>query len=109
MKQAHRLEPVVSFESGIRLTLRTKPGVSCLRRLKIVDIGDGQKAIEVSVRAEAQEGKANKAVIERLSEELGVPKKNIAFMSGETSRLKVVKISGDPDDLIRRLQGKLDV
>lgn len=41
-----------------------------------------------TVRARPIEGEANKAIIELLSDELGVPKTLITLISGQKSRLK---------------------
>jgi len=87
---------ISSYSGGIRLTVRAKPGLSRARDIKIVDIGDGKRAIEVAVAAEAKEGKANQAIIERLAKELGVHKKQIDIKSGETGRLKIICIYGEP-------------
>jgi len=39
-----------------------------------------------------EKGKANKRVIELLSEELGIKKKNIRIISGETNSRKILEI-----------------
>jgi len=91
------------FSGGIRLTVRAKPGLSRARDIKIVDIGDGKHALEVSVADSAREGKANKALIKRISEELDIPKAHIVLKSGETGRIKIIEITGDPHDLTRKI------
>lgn len=48
----------------------------------------------VAVRERAVENKANEALIEFLSHETGVPKKNITITHGHTSRQKTVEILG---------------
>ncbi|MDD3370430.1 MAG: DUF167 domain-containing protein [Alphaproteobacteria bacterium] len=90
--------------SGVRLTVRAKPGLSRARAIKAVDIGDGKRAVEVSVSADAREGKANKALVERLAEECGVSKKQVSIVSGETARFKIVDISGEPQHLMQALK-----
>ncbi len=91
------------LSGGIRLTVKAKPGLSRAREIRIVDIGDGKRAIEVSVASVAREGKANKALIERLADEFGVPQKCVEIKSGETSRLKIVEIQGDPQSLTEKI------
>ena len=93
--------------AGIRLSVRAKPGQSRAKAIKLTDIGDGKRAVEVSVAADAREGKANKALVERLAEECEVSKKQVSIKSGETSRLKIVEISGDPHLLAQTLAAKL--
>jgi uncharacterized protein (TIGR00251 family) len=94
------------FASGVRITIRAKPGLSRTRDIKVVDIGDGKRAIEVSVAADACDGKANRALIERLADEWGLNKKQIDIKSGETGRLKIVEITGEPQELMRLISGK---
>jgi uncharacterized protein YggU (UPF0235/DUF167 family) len=48
-------------------------------------------------------GKANTAVVTLLAKALDVPKSAIAVTSGETARLKTVRIAGDPGALITAL------
>jgi len=93
--------------AGLRLSVRAKPGQSRARSFKLADIGDGKRAVEVSVAADAHEGKANKALIERLAEECGVTKKQVTIKSGETSRLKIIEIVGNPESLAKTLAAKL--
>ena len=46
----------------------------------------------VTVRAPAQEGRANRAVIEALAEFLAVPKSTLRIVRGQSSRKKLVEI-----------------
>ena len=91
------------FADGVRVTVRAKPGLSRARDVKVVDIGDGKRAVEVSVAAAAQDGKANRALVERLAEEWGLGKKQISIKTGETGRLKIVEISGDAVALAQKI------
>jgi uncharacterized protein (TIGR00251 family) len=96
-----------SFDNGVRLSVRVKPGLSHTRESKVVDIGDGKRAMEVSIAAEARDGKANNALVERLSEICGVGKRQIEIKSGKTSRLKIIEIRGNAQTLISRITGML--
>ena len=40
------------------------------------------------------QGKANKALLELLAEKLRIPKSNVEIISGKSSRLKSIRISG---------------
>ncbi len=48
----------------------------------------------VRVAAPPVDGAANRALIELLSETLKVPKSQVAFQAGETSREKTLRIAG---------------
>ncbi|MDE2029035.1 MAG: DUF167 domain-containing protein [Alphaproteobacteria bacterium] len=91
----------------MRISVRAKPGSARTRDIKVVDIGDGERAVEISVAAAAQDGKANKALIARLAEEWGVPRKMVSIKAGETGRLKLVEIHGNPAVLARSIAEKL--
>ena len=58
------------------------------------------------MRAIAEGGEANRAVMELLADALGVPKRNVRLLSGATSRIKQVAVDGDPvrlGDALRHL------
>ncbi|MNC90733.1 hypothetical protein D3C83_68680 [compost metagenome] len=54
-------------------------------------------ALKIRIAAPAVDNKANAALIEFLSETLGVPKSSIAIRHGATGRRKVVEIAGGPE------------
>jgi len=58
---------------------------------EIVDLFGG-KTLKVKVAAPPIEGKANKELINILSEHFDVPKSKISIISGEKSRNKIVEI-----------------
>lgn len=47
---------------------------------------------EVWVREVPEDGRANRAILEALSEELSVPKSALSVVSGQTSRTKVIAV-----------------
>jgi uncharacterized protein (TIGR00251 family) len=69
--------------------------------LKIVPNAKAEKLVKeagrykVYVPAPAVDGKANQRLIEILAKEFKVKKSQIHILRGETSRLKVVEITGD--------------
>jgi len=67
-------------------------------------LANGRSVVKVRVRAIAEGGEANKAVIELLAKSLRVPKSRVHVMSGTTSRLKQIVIDGDPKMLGEALQ-----
>lgn len=50
--------------------------------------------ISIKLKAPAQDGKANEALIKFLSEIFDVPKSNIRIATGHTSRIKRLNIEG---------------
>ena len=65
--------------------------------------GAGQGTLKVAVTAPAEDGKANRAVIELLAAEWGLPKSAFEVMRGLTARDKTVRISGEPASLAGRI------
>ncbi len=57
-------------------------------------VGMEGEICKVKIKAAPVDGKANKALISLLSKEFNLPKKSIEIVSGHTSRLKRVRISG---------------
>jgi len=75
-------------------------------------LANGRSVVNVRVRAIAEGGEANRAVIELLAKALGVPKGKIRVLSGATSRLKQIAVDGDPtklgETLLKLMAGKPD-
>jgi hypothetical protein len=69
--------------------VRLKPGA---KREKIVSIDE--REICVAVTAPPVDGKANEALIKFLAGVLDVPKSGITILRGQTSRIKLVELSG---------------
>jgi hypothetical protein len=89
---------------GISIALRVTPrggrdGIDGLETLS-----DGRTVLKVRVRAVADGGEANSAVIELIAKALGVPRAKVRILSGATSRLKQIAVDGDPAKLCDHLQ-----
>ena len=66
--------------------------VKVITRAKKTEVKQEGDLFKVYVKAPPVEGKANKEVIEVLSEHFGVKKTSIEIIRGKTSRNKTVKI-----------------
>lgn len=71
------------------MTVRVHPGA---KRNAIS--GTHGDALKISLAAPPIDGRANAALIDFLAQRLNVPRLSIAFISGATSRTKVVRITG---------------
>jgi uncharacterized protein YggU (UPF0235/DUF167 family) len=67
-------------------------------------LADGRSVLKARVRAAPEKGAANAALETLIAKLLGVPKTAVAVTAGATSRLKGVRVQGDPDALARSLQ-----
>jgi len=57
-------------------------------------LGMDQGVLKVKVSSPPVDGKANKALIELLSEKLAVPKTSLRIVSGKTARTKTLVVQG---------------
>ncbi len=60
-------------------------------KLNLIDFVD--EYIKVKIMARAVEGKANKAIIEYLSDILKYPKSKISIVNGEKSSIKTIQVN----------------
>lgn len=95
---------VTVFADGVRLAVKARPGMARKRPPRLVDIGDGKRALEITVAAAAEDGKANQAILNQLAGHLGLRKNALAIKTGATGRLKLVEITGDSLVLQERLK-----
>ena len=54
----------------------------------------GDMSVKVRVRSAPVDGKANKEIMEVLSDALGIPKRCFSFKTGESSKTKLVEVEG---------------
>ncbi len=89
---------IADSENAVLLKLRVHPGAkrSCFNGF----LGD---ALKVDLQAPPVDGKANAALLKFLAKELDVSKASVVLKSGETSRDKVVRISGTTPEKIYKI------
>jgi len=93
---------------GISVALRVTPRGRRDDIDGIETLSDGRSVVKLRVRAIADGGEANRAVMELLAKALRVPKAKVRLLSGATSRLKQVAIDGDPAELGEALRALTD-
>lgn len=89
---------------GVTLRLKVTPGARRERIEGLVPAPDGGRALKLSVTAAPERGRANDAAIALLARALGVPKSSLSVVAGETSRLKTIRIAGEPATLAQLLE-----
>lgn len=80
------LQPV---EGGVELLVQVQPRAS---RSRVV--GEHGGYLKVQLAAPPVDGAANAALLELLADLLGVPRRQVALVSGESSRRKRVRATG---------------
>lgn len=86
-------------EGGARLRVRVTPRARQTALAGIVDV-DGRPALAIRLAAPPVDGAANKALLAFLATSLGLPRSRLRIVSGETSRLKTVSLSGASPELV---------
>ena len=94
--------PFTADDKGVTLTVRLTPKAGRDAILGCIPDGDGT-ALKVHVTAPPVGGKANAALIKLLAKKLHHPRTRITVVRGATGRRKVLRLTGDPADLRRRL------
>jgi uncharacterized protein (TIGR00251 family) len=84
---------------GVSVALRVTPRGGRDEIDGLETLANGRPVIKVRVRAIADGGEANRAVIELVAKALDVPKARVRILSGATSRLKQIAVDGDPAKL----------
>jgi uncharacterized protein len=88
---------------GVIARFRLTPNASKEALDGLVETPDGA-AISARVRAIPQDGEANDALEELVARWLGLAKRSVALVAGARSRVKSVRIAGDPERLDTLLQ-----
>jgi uncharacterized protein len=100
------MDPWRYSTQGVSIALRVTPRGGRDDIDGVETLANGRTVLKVRVRAIADGGEANRAVIELMAKALGVPKAKVRILSGTTSRLKQIAVDGDPamlGDALRRL------
>ena len=92
------------MEKETRISVRIQPGAS-----RNEAVGETGGVWRIRVAAPPREGKANRELIEFLSDKLGIAKSRINIVRGENARDKVMSISGlSEEDVKKHLAGNPD-
>lgn len=94
-----------STTQGLCLQVKVKPG-SKQNAIAVDDF----TGLQVSLQARAQDGKANKMLVQYLAKELGLQQKQIEISRGAGSRIKTLMFkvaAGEKDKLILRIQHRI--
>ena len=98
------MDPWRYSTDGISVSLRVTPRGGRDDIDGIERLANGRSVVKVRVRAIAEGGEANRAVMQVLAKALGVPKASVRLLSGATSRIKQISVDGDPARLGERLR-----
>jgi uncharacterized protein (TIGR00251 family) len=83
-------------DEGVVFTAKIVPGSSSPTR--ICGLLDGM--LKVKVSAAPEKGKANQCLLKFLAEQLGVKKNTVNIISGQTSPIKQIRVTGLSIDIL---------
>lgn len=103
--------PLAPAADGVIVTVKLTPRA---RSAAIDGVGEepgprgAQSVLKVRVTAAPESGKANAAMIDLLARSWRLPKTAFAIVSGDTSRLKRVHITGETPALLREISQRIE-
>ena len=99
--------PFKALADGVSLRLRLMPNGGRDAIDGIETDANGDAFLKARVSAVPEDGKANKALVALLAKRLKIAKSAISVVSGETARKKILRIEGDPEDVIGKIESLL--
>ena len=99
--------PFQIHSKGVTVRIRLTPGARKTAVQGFADEAGGADAgrlLKISVNAVPEDGKANRALIDFLAREWGLPKSAFSLLAGDTSRQKTLLVeTADPHGLCAQL------
>ena len=97
--------PFRQRSDGIDLFVRLTPKSAIDALEGLGTTADGGTHLKARVRAVPEKGAANAALEKLLARALGVPASSVSVVAGATSRLKTIRVTGDPATLAEAVEG----
>ena len=91
-------------KDGGELLVRVTPRASRSGLAGVVDLPDGRRALAARIAAPPVDGAANAALVDLLARSLSLRKSDVRILSGDGSRLKRVRLDGEPASILARLR-----
>jgi len=101
------MKPYAAAEGGVRLALRLTPRTSKNGVDGVIQDAEGRPLLKLRLAAPPVDGVANEALIAFLAKSLSLRKSDISIRSGETSRVKILHLAGDPAVILQKLDAWL--
>ena len=96
--------PWSTAPDGVTVAVRLTPGGGRDAIDGIETRADGNSVLKARVRAAPHAGAANAALCRLIAKAVGVPPGKVAIVGGATSRVKRVRLAGDPQALAAALE-----
>jgi uncharacterized protein len=99
--------PITVTRDGLRVAIRLSPRAKADRLLAISGTAAGGHAIKASVTAPPEGGRANEALLRLLADAWRRPRRDLSILAGAAGRNKIVRVAGDPHQLLGKLAGEI--
>jgi uncharacterized protein YggU (UPF0235/DUF167 family) len=97
-------QPWRLLPDGLAVTVRATPKGGRDAIDGIAQLGHGQVAVKIRVRAAPSEGEANDALTRVIAGAVGVPRSAVQLLQGAAARTKTFRVVGDPATLAAALE-----
>ena len=94
----------LSSSDGLKVFVRLSPKAKREGVEGVHTDPDGTQRLKIAVSAPPVDGKANEALNKTLAKQLHIAKSTISLISGSTDRSKTLLITGDMNELIKKLE-----
>ena len=97
-------EPWTATADGVVVDVRLTPrgGRDAIEGLE--RRADGRAVLKARVRVAPVDGEANSALCRLIADALGIARRQVTVTAGATSRLKRIRVAGEPAALVRALR-----
>jgi len=92
---------IIKTATGAMFRVRVQPGAS-----KNEIVGVQQDALKIRISAPPVEGKANRALVQFLAEQLAVKRSQVEILNGHATRRKTIHVVGE--GIKKKLQNIID-
>jgi len=97
-------EPWTATADGVVVDVRLTPrgGRDAIEGME--RRADGRAVLKARVRVAPADGEANSALCRLIADALGIARRQVTVTAGATSRLKRIRLTGEPAALVRTLR-----
>jgi len=99
--------PITVTRDGVRVAIRLSPRARSDRLLGVAAAAEGGRVVKASVTAPARDGRANEALLQLLARAWRLSRRDLSIVVGAASRNKIVRVGGEPHQLIAKLSSEI--
>ncbi len=99
--------PFTLASDGVSVLVRVSPKSGARRVVGLADRPDGRADLKIALTSAPEGGRANAELIDFLADEWRVPKWALTLLTGAADRRKTLRLAGEPDHLLPRLEAWL--